>query len=136
MSRARAELALLLMVAAAALLATHGMPQRSAAKAPELTAACGTTNPYLAVARFAAPKNYRLDPDAPSVVALRDTAADDLGSQVTLATQGQTGAVFGLAYDAGHGLVYAAAYHKRGAWASISGPSAWAAMRIRPSCDS
>lgn len=136
MSRARAGLALLLMVAAAALLTAHGAPQRSAAKAPDLTAACGTTNPYLAVARFAAPKNYRLDPDAPSVVALRDTAADDLGSQVTLATQGQTGAVFGLAYDAGRGLVYAAAYHKRGGCASISGPSAWAAMPIRTSCDS
>ena len=136
MSRARAGLALLLMVAAAALLTAHGAPQRSAAKAPDLTAACGTTNPYLAVARFAAPKNYRLDPDAPSVVALRDTAADDVGSQVTLATQGQTGAVFGLAYDAGRGLVYAAAYYKRGGCASISGPSAWAAMPIRTSCDS
>ncbi|MBK7782196.1 MAG: hypothetical protein IPJ58_15780 [Ardenticatenia bacterium] len=135
MSSLLARPSLLLMVVATTVLTAHGAPQPSLAKA-DLTAACGTTNPYLAVARFAAPKSYRLDADAPSVVALRDTAADDLGSQVTLATQGQTGAVFGLAYDAGRGLVYAAAYHKRGGWASISGPSAWAAMPIRTSCDS
>ena len=114
MSRVRAGPALLLIVVATTVLTAHGAPQPSLAKA-DLTAACGTTNPYLAVARFAAAKNYRLDADAPSVVALRDTAADDVGSQVTLATQGQTGAVFGLAYDAGRGQIYASAYHKRGA---------------------
>ena len=144
--RGRASrLILFLATSVAVLLAVRGGPRPSTAQAPDLGAACGSANPFVAVARFAAPKNDRPDPAAPSVVALRDTGADDLAAQVTLANQAQTGAVFGLAFDAGRRQLYAAAYHKRGAPFGPSGPggiyridlgsgavSAWASLQAGP----
>ncbi|MBK8540161.1 MAG: VWA domain-containing protein [Ardenticatenia bacterium] len=113
---------LLFCLGTAVALATQAAPRPSTAQAPDLVSACGSLNPYVAVARFAVPKNDRPDPAAPSIVALQDTASDDLGAQVTLANQAKTGAVFGLAYDAPRRQLYAAAYHKRGAPFGPAGP--------------
>jgi hypothetical protein len=104
----------------------HAMPNDSRAAFRE---GCGTTNPYVAVARFAAtpdgvPGDGVPPPDAPAVVALRDTPGDDADAPVVLATHGQVGAVFGLAYDAVRGHLYAASYHKRGAPFGPGGPGA------------
>ncbi len=60
----------------------------------------------------------------PAVVAFRDTADEDMGQQLTLATQAQVGSVYGLAYDPDQNVLYAAAYHKRGAPFGPGGPGA------------
>ncbi|MFN2114120.1 MAG: VWA domain-containing protein, partial [Anaerolineae bacterium] len=94
----------------------------------DLAAACETTNPFVATARFAVPEDGSSPPaapaGAPAVVALRDTPGDDIDAPITLATHGQVGAVFGLAYDASRGYLYAAAYHKAGAPHGPGGPGA------------
>ena len=113
---------LLLGLTGAALLAVRPASPPGAAQAPDLTAACGSLSPYVAVARFAPAKDEKPDPAAAAVVAVQDTAEDDLSQQRVLATQGQTGAVYGLAYDAPRRQLYAAAYHKRGVPFGPSGP--------------
>lgn len=113
---------LLLGLTSAALLAVRPASPPGAAQAPDLAAACGSLNPHIAVARFAPPKDGRPDPAAPAVVALQDTAEDDLSRQQVLATQAQVGAVYGLAYDAPRRQLYAAAYHKRGVPFGPAGP--------------
>jgi Mg-chelatase subunit ChlD len=55
-------------------------------------------------------------------VAFRDSLPDDPADQLTLATHGQVGSVYGLAYDPALNVLYAAAYHKRGVPFGPAGP--------------
>ena len=52
-------------------------------------------------------------PSDPAILAFHDTANDSAAERLKLATQGQVGTVYGLAYDWRRGQVYAGAYHKR-----------------------
>jgi hypothetical protein len=58
------------------------------------------------------------------VVAFNDTPNEDPAAHRVLATQGQVGAVNGLAYDPGRQALYAAAYHRRGSALGPGGPGA------------
>jgi Mg-chelatase subunit ChlD len=75
-------------------------------------ASCEGDSPYLAAARFV-PSDHisgALNPRrAPVIFGFHDTAGDDR-SQVNLAFEGQTGTVFGLAYDWRRQQLYASAY--------------------------
>jgi hypothetical protein len=85
----------------------------SLAQAPikEFEDACapGATNPYLVTALY---MRGASDDDGPSLVAFHNTRNNS--EQYPLATAGQIGAVYGLAYDGRNHVVYAGAFHKRG----------------------
>ncbi|MFN2115085.1 MAG: hypothetical protein ACK2T6_05180, partial [Anaerolineae bacterium] len=84
--------------------------------------ACRSPNPFIVTSLYV---DDRSDPDAASrsaVVALRDTMADDRGDEIPVATYRDMGAVYGLAYDAGAGQLYAAAFLKRGVLFPPGGP--------------
>ena len=71
--------------------------------------ACGSLNPYFAVTRFAA-NLPETDPHRePAIVAFRDTPGDDATQQITLTTQAEVGATYGLAYDPSRRQLYSAA---------------------------
>jgi len=84
--------------------------------------ACGTFNPYFAVANFTYADSDRAPAGEPAIIAFSDTAAENPQSHLALATQGEVGAVYGLAYDAAHGHLYAASYHKRSTAFGPGGP--------------
>lgn len=95
------------------------------AQAPALDrirAACGTFNPFFAVASTAYVDSDRHPPGFPAILAFTDTLRDDRSGTLTLATQDQVGAVYGLAYDAPRGRLYAAAFHKRSTAFGPGGP--------------
>jgi Mg-chelatase subunit ChlD len=70
--------------------------------------ACRTLRPYLATTRFARGRQA----NEPAVVAFRE--GEGKAQQPVLATVGQVGAVYGLAYRPREHALYAAAVHKRG----------------------
>ncbi|MBK7782673.1 MAG: VWA domain-containing protein [Ardenticatenia bacterium] len=78
--------------------------------------ACVSDHPYVATSRYARGRNL----DEPAIVAFHDSGNRD--PQPILATVGQIGAVYGLAYRPTERALYAAAYHKRGAMLGPSGP--------------
>jgi len=111
-----------LMAARILFAATAGPADRA-----DIQAACETANPFVATSRTVALAEIRRAAEAPAlaqaaVVAARDLPGDDPGAQVTLATLGEVGAIHGLAYDAGRGRLYAAAYLRRGAPFGPAGP--------------
>jgi hypothetical protein len=96
--------------------------QRICAERSEIAPACGGYNPFFAVAvqRYETTRGGAAS--EPAIVALHDTDPDDPTAQVVLATQAQVGTVFGMAYDATRGQLYAGAYHKRAAYFGPGGP--------------
>ncbi|MCE7939794.1 MAG: hypothetical protein DYG90_14695, partial [Chloroflexi bacterium CFX6] len=76
--------------------------------------ACGSPNPFLATTRFVDGVRGTDLADRPVVFAFRDTPDDASGDRIPLATYGQVGTVYGLAFDAASGRLFAAAYLKRG----------------------
>ena len=72
---------------------------------------CDAPRPYFAVTCFA--RSGFAKSSAPAVVAFNDTPNDDMSRHIPLATVGQVGSIYGLAYDRNRKLLYAGAYHKR-----------------------
>jgi hypothetical protein len=62
-------------------------------------------------------------------VAFQDTP--DNSGHISLATVGEVGALYGLAYDSARGLLYAAAYHKRNSMFGPLGPGGVYAIDVR-----
>lgn len=89
-----------------------------------LAAACGSPNPYLAATRFADGVRGTGLAGVPVVFAFRDTPDDLPAAQIPLATYGQVGTVYGLAYDAARGQLFAAAFLKRGSLFPTAGAGA------------
>ncbi|MFQ5460496.1 MAG: hypothetical protein ACE5EL_06845, partial [Anaerolineae bacterium] len=87
-----------------------------------IQAACDTFHPYFAVSRFVRVASRRDAPEAPAIVAVRDSDPDDPSTELALATHGDVGAVYGLAYDAARGILYAGAYNKRATAFGPGGP--------------
>ncbi|MFN8422953.1 MAG: hypothetical protein U0470_06005 [Anaerolineae bacterium] len=95
---------------------------QNAALVDRVDQACRTTNPFVAVAVQARGVTSATNAAAPVIVAVRDAAPGYEPERVVLATMGQIGSVYGLAYDpAGHAL-FAAASLRRGAAFGPGGP--------------
>lgn len=88
----------------------------------DIARACGSYNPYFAVTNLVFEGDEGGGDAVPAVLAFRDTDQDDPALAVPLATRGQVGAVYGLAYDAARGHLYVGAYHKRAAYFGPGGP--------------
>ena len=100
--------------------ARTGSALPDATSVPErLQDACDRSDPY-----FATSLQYadRWHGDRAAVAAVRDSATDDFGDSITLATTAQVGAVHGLAFDAGTGHLYVSSYFKRGTAYGPGGP--------------
>ncbi len=80
---------------------------------PDFEQACLDGDPYYVVAALRAQSGRGRQPDtrAPSIVLVRDTPNDS--PQYELASFGDTGAVFGLAYNRNEPAVYAGTFRKR-----------------------
>jgi len=95
--------------------APHSVP-------PDIATACAGDNPYLVTAchrpRTAGAQFER----EPAVIAFNDTPGDR--PHYLLATQGQVGAVYGLAHNWREPAVYAAAFHRRQTAFGTGGPGA------------
>jgi hypothetical protein len=83
---------------------------------------CGSPNPFLGASRFIYDVHASNRAGRTVVFAFRDTADDLPERQVALATYGQVGTVYGLAFDASRNQLYAAAYLKRGSAFPAGGP--------------
>ncbi len=123
--RSKASILWVVVLAGLALGALR-VPVRSASPAQEepidrIKAGCSTFNPYFATTNFAHVTSVRA-PDEPAVIAFNDTMTNDPNLHITLATQAQVGAVYGLAFDAPRERLYAAAYHKRSTAFGPGGP--------------
>lgn len=81
---------------------------------PDFAAMCEQGKPFFVTAAYRAQSASNRAPDAqaPSVVVFQDTPRDT--AHFELANFRSTGAVWGLAYGAAEGAVYASTYHKRG----------------------
>ncbi len=91
---------------------------------PDLESECLGENPYLVTSCFVSSSQLtgpQLD-EAPAVIAFRDTPSDV--PQYLLATHGQVGSIFGLAYAQREPALYAAAFHKRQVRFGPGGPAA------------
>lgn len=136
--RSRRRLLVLALALATALptLLAFAAPARPAARAVHrgdaladtaegaLADACGSPNPYLAATRFADGVRGTGLAGLPVVFAFRDTPDDLPAAQIPLATYGQVGTVYGLAYDAAGGQLFAAAFLKRGSLFPTAGAGA------------
>ncbi len=91
---------------------------------PGLTAACAGDNPYLATTCFHSADLFGTNhlPSMTSVAGFNDTA-EDLPNYI-LASQGEVGTTFGLAYSTPEHALYAAAFHKRQTRFGPGGPGA------------
>jgi hypothetical protein len=86
---------------------------------PELTAACQDDQPYFVTVCY--PSGSDMAPrSSPSVVIFRDTPADQ--PQYVAAFFRDLGAIYGLAYSANRGTIYASSYRKYGLPTGPSGP--------------
>jgi len=86
--------------------------------------ACGSPNPFLVttvLTRANAPRD-------PAIVAFHDSP--DNAEHIALARAAEIGAAYGIAYDAGGGVLYASAFLKRGAPFGPGGPGA--VYRLHP----
>ena len=83
---------------------------------PKFDAACQTTNPFFITTCFA----LGVRDTEPAIVAFHDTPDDS--EHHVLATYGQVGSTFGVAYDGRRRLGYAAAFHKRASPFGPGGP--------------
>lgn len=113
--------------AALALTTAAGPAARAQAPLPtlaEIRAACDGTNPYFAVSNHSHSPRGQVPIEERSIILFRDTPRDDASQQVGLASPSQVGTVLGLAYDAGRGHLYAAAFHKRATVLGPGGPGA------------
>lgn len=109
----RPRLVALLLLGAALPLAMRSLAPPSALPQvlADLAAACADGRPYLVTACYA-PTAGDPAPSLPSLVRFRDTP-DDAGQRL-LAGHAQLGSVWGLAFDAAGGDLYAGAFRKRG----------------------
>ncbi len=81
------------------------------AQAPDFPAACRTDNPYLVSVCYSVPVRLPSANMSRVIVVFNDTPDDS--PQYTLATSGEIGSIWGLAYRHADRSVYAAAFHKR-----------------------
>lgn len=109
-----AVLALLVLV----VLVPGPIARSQTAPIAQFDQACATTNPYFVTTCFAG-GGVR---EVPALVAFHDTVSDT--DHVMLATFGQIGAAYGLAYQPAERALYVAAYHKRGSPFGPDGPGA------------
>ncbi len=102
-----------------------------------IQASCRTFHSYFVTAVHLEATSAQPRRGEPAIVAFRDVPDGDNGDTITLATQDQVGTIYGLAYDAVHGRLYAAAYHKRATAFGPGGPGQiyevdLASGRVRP----
>ncbi|MEO8084025.1 MAG: vWA domain-containing protein [Ardenticatenales bacterium] len=116
------SLLLILSAAVAAPAIAALLSSMAPADLPDFEALCATGQPFYAVASYRAQNgtNQRPNPGAPSIILFKDTPDDN--EHYALTTFQQTGAVWGLAYDAGRRTLYASTYHKRGLPYGPEGP--------------
>lgn len=112
------------LVAALAVLSIGRAARSQPAVADQIDPACGTTNPYFVTTCFAGGGVT----DVPALVAFHDTISDT--DHLMLATSGQIGAAYGIAYQPAERAIYVAAYHKRGSPFGPGGPGA--IYRVEP----
>jgi len=79
--------------------------------------ACLSDNPYLATSCYVRGKTFD---NEPAIVSFRDSPDD--GDHSVLATIGEVGATYGLAYDPAKDVLYAGAFHKRNSKFGRLGP--------------
>ncbi|MCB9177562.1 MAG: VWA domain-containing protein [Caldilineae bacterium] len=122
----RPYLALIALLCAALALTLAGPGGRSRASADpgRIAAACRSTNPYLVSSLLARAEDPGLRDAQPALLLFRDAADAAPEPALALASQAEVGDVYGLAFDAGRGRVYAAAYHRAGGSYGPGGPGA------------
>ncbi len=119
-----------LTLLAGALLALVGLSALpTAATAPsadsgDIPGACGGADPYLATTRFTPHLASSDRGREAAIFAFQAAGGGTPAGRITLATQAQVGATFGLAFDPTQGQLYAAAYHKRNTDFGPGGPGA------------
>ncbi len=117
MRRLTTIVALLAVPAGAAWAA---MPAQTApSTADRVAEACARIDPFVATTLLGTPA----DPSAPAIVAFQRSGGAPDGALV-LATHGQVGDVYGLAFDPAAAVLYAAAYHRAGGAFGPGGPGA------------
>ncbi len=87
--------------------------------AQQIAVSCQTTDPILAAAEF-----FPTSPESPRGGEMSAVGFSKAHNVLRLASQASTGAVYGLAYDAIRGHLYAAAFHKRANMFGPAGPGA------------
>ena len=85
-------------------------------------AACDTTHPWLVTAVHVRGADAASHAGQPAVIAYRDGTGAEPAEAVVLATQGQVGAVYGLAYAPGRAAIFVGAFHKAGLAFGPGGP--------------
>ncbi len=112
---------LTLLALSAAVAATASARPLQPPELGELEAACTTDNPNLVTSLYARGGNY----EDPALLAFRDSRPDtNETGHVTLATQRQIGATYGLAYVPSARSLFVGAFHKRGTAFGPGGPGA------------
>jgi hypothetical protein len=86
----------------------------------------GPDNPWLATACYV---QGSMSDDEPAIIAFRDTPNNS--GHTDLATAGQVGSVWGLAYHGASATLYAAAVHKRGTHFGPAGPGGIYSINLR-----
>ncbi len=115
--------ALLTLVLVAALVTPDGGAAQGEPSVLEaVEESCRTFNPFFVSTVFSRVEWPRDRPDETAIIAFRHTGTDDIDEQIPLATHDDVGAVYGLAYDAASGQLYAGAYHKRSTAYGPGGP--------------
>ena len=95
----------------------RGLGAQDAPALPTPPTSCFDPNPFIATTCFARGTTFE---DEPAVVLFRDSPDDT--AHYPVATIGQVGSLWGLAYDAQRDVLYAAAYHKRNTHYGPLGP--------------
>lgn len=99
-------------------------PTRQASGHGALATACGSPNPWLAGIRSADNRRGLKPAEVPVLFAFREAFGQEDAQQEDLATYGQLGSIFGLAYDAQGQQLYTAAFLRRGSLFPPGGPGA------------
>ena len=110
------------------LIALAAVPAAPSNQAVDLPEACLSSNPFFATACYVRGESFD---DEPAVVAFRDTPDDT--EHYGLATIGQVGSVWGMAYDPAKDVLYAGAYHKRNSKFGPLGPGGVYAIDVNGS---
>lgn len=109
--------ALVLIAAFGAAVVAPRLWAAEAAQLPSLPASCLEPNPFIATSLFVRGTTFD---DEPAVILFRDSPDDT--AHYPIATIGQVGSLWGMAYDARRDVLFAAAYHKRNSRFGPLGP--------------